>query len=188
MKNLPKKSIILGILSISVLTLWVGTARFNQLKRTNVNNLNHLQSLASQRQILYEKLPNNIAFTEESTQRLSPKLKQIKANYQNAHQLYQTTISLTTKKAAIQQELHFSKKYLKTVYDESKSSHALAKGALVANVQKIQNLNIVLSDLRSQTTHSTKGLERYIRQHPYDPFVVINQNTHELTSQLVTNE
>lgn len=188
MKHLPKKLLILGGLSIGVLLLWIYTSRFNQLKRTNINDLNHLQSLVSQRQIIYEKLPNNIAFNEKSTQRLSPKLKRIKSNYQNAHHLYQSSISLTTKKAAMQQESHFSKSYLNTIYDESKASHALAKEALIANVQKIQNLNIVLNDFQSQTTHSTKRLKQYIQQHPYDPFVVINQNTHELTSQLITNE
>lgn len=188
MKHLPKKLLILGGLSIGVLLLWVCTSRFNQLKRTNINDLNHLQSLVSQRQIIYEKLPNNIAFNKKSTQRLSPKLKHIKSNYQNAHHLYQSSISLTTKKAAMQQESHFSKSYLNTIYDESKASHALAKEALIANVQKIQNLNIVLNDFQSQTTHSTKQLKQYIQQHPYDPFVVINQNTHELTSQLITNE
>lgn len=188
MKHLPKKLLILGGLSIGVLLLWVCASRFNQLKRTNLNDLNHLQSLVSQRQIIYEKLPNNIAFNEKSTQRLSPKLKRIKSNYQNAHHLYQSSISLTTKKAAMQQESHFSKSYLNTIYDESKASHALAKEALIANVQKIQNLNIVLNDFQSQTTYSTKRLKQYIQHHPYDPFVVINQNTYELTSQLVTNE
>ena len=52
MKHLPKKLLILGGLSIGVLLLWICTSRFNQLKRTNINDLNHLQSLVSQRHYL----------------------------------------------------------------------------------------------------------------------------------------
>lgn len=62
------------------------------------------------------------------------------------------------------------------------------KKLIIPHVIKIMCLLNNLYDFQSQTTHSTKGLKQYIQQHPYNPFAIINQNTYELTSQLITNE